>query len=377
MVRIPSSLVPVIALAAGVGLAPGAHADVFQQSISVQTGVEHDSNPALRSTNVESVNRLRLVPQYNALWRSETQEVDAGIGVRFERSSNTQVSQDREDPTLSLKWRRMSEFGSFGLNSRYEQASVRTTELEENGIVIPVDRTRTTKALGANWSRLFGEVTTLGLNTEYRVVTHNAAALTDFDSLSVSGSLTRALSERLDTYLQGSYSRIEPKSKGLATPSPSNSQNLVIGAKYLIREGFDGSLQGGVVQTNSTSTDTGWIGNARLSSTGERLSYSFDIGRNVAPSGVTGGFTKSDMIKASAAYALSDRMQLAADINHTKTIGTLAETTTMTYGLGLSRELSDFFVLGMRLQQRNVDRVTSTADQQLFLITLTFKHPDL
>lgn len=370
------SVAPILALTSGVVFALPVQADVFQQSVSVQTGLEHDTNPALRSGGTESVNRLRVVPQYNALWRGETSEIDAGLGVRFERSSNSQLSQDRQDPNLSLKWRRMTELGSFGLNSRYEQASVRTSELEENGIVIPVDRTRTTKALGANWSRLFGELTTLGVNTEYRQITHNATLLTDYDNFSLSGSVTRALTERLDTYLQGSYSRVEPKSKGPVAAPVSTSKNIVLGAKYLLREGFEGGLQAGIVQTDATSSETGWIGNARLNSTGERLNYNFDIGRNVAPSGVVGGFTKSDMMKAGASYAIGDRTTLNIDINRTKTIGQVGQTTTMTYGLGLDRELTEFFRLGARVQQREIDRGTSTADQQLFLITLTFKHPD-
>ncbi|MEY2839500.1 MAG: hypothetical protein RJB60_1799, partial [Pseudomonadota bacterium] len=117
------------------------------QSVTLQTGVEHDTNPALRASGATpSITRYRLTPQYQKQWGSELDAYTLSARVLFERSSDTAVSQNRQDPSLDASWQRQTSRGSFRLQGSLTSASARSAALADTGQVVQ-DGTRISRSI--------------------------------------------------------------------------------------------------------------------------------------------------------------------------------------------------------------------------------------
>lgn len=355
---------------AGLAWSLQAAADPLLQAFSMPLGTEYDSNPTLSANDAQGVTRYRLAPQYQLSYKGIRSELGLSLGARIERSSDTRLSSNRQDPNVGVAWQYFSPTSALGLNFKYDQASARTTELEETGIVT-VDRTRTTKALGASWSNTLSERNSLTLNGDYKVVTHDGGTLTDYDTKGVSATFGHQLGERSEVFVTGSSSRFEPKSAG----QRSSSHVAMLGYKARTTETLDWMVQGGAMRITGDNSDTNWQGNWRLNYAGERVNTSFDVGRSAAASGVLGGFATNDFVRFQIGYALSELSNLSFDASHTKTKSAL-DNSAETYGATFGREMSPFWRLAVRLQHKEATRPTDTASGHLVGVTLIYSHPD-
>lgn len=293
-------------LAAGctLGTIP-ALAGEWQQSISLPTSLEYDSNLPLSATNKQGVSRLIVVPAYNLVGTYGIDEFKTGLGLRVERSSDRSVSLDREDPNLLLGWRRLTETGEFGLTTKYDEVSSRAAGLQETGRVA-ADSSRKTLSVGGNWRSAVTELGTLTADADYKAVTYKAGTQTNFDNLAASVTWAQAWSERIEPFLRFSVSHYDPDKSTAAT---SDYYTATAGVKVKASEHLEWTAQGGLGRVSARTSDTSWQGSFVMRYLGDRYDVTLNTGRSMAVSG-DGGFVASDRVTGAFGYAIDERSGL-------------------------------------------------------------------
>ena len=294
-------------LAAGsIMLTPSVWAGTFQHSLSLRLGATYDSNPNLEPEADESIWRGSIAPAAQLDWRDGRDTLSAGIALHLERSTDTAISPDREDPRLTLGWTRLMPRGEYGLNATYAEASTRLTELEESGL-IETEGTRTSRSLRGHWSYSLDESTRLHTSAGYASMSYDRGNFTDYDTLSGSAILTRTLSERMEAFVDGSIARNEPD----GDIEDNTMVSGVLGAQWAAGERLTASARGGA---NKLSQRAGlnWQGGFGLDYRLERGEVLIDAGRSVT-TGAFGEFAKADHARVALTYALAERTRAGAD----------------------------------------------------------------
>lgn len=359
---------PLLALVSGLPVM----ADNLQQDVSVSFGAEYDSNPALMTSNEEGVWRAKITPSYSLIGTYGADEYKARLSLNLERSSNATLSANREDPSLLLDWRRQTETGEFGLAAKYEEVSTRVTELSESGL-ISADGTRAAKSLAGNWRSALSERSTLAADAEYKDVSYDGGAYTDYSNLAGGVTYSYLLSERAEPFLRAAASHYEPDG---SLGSSSDYYSIVAGLKWKATERLDWSVQAGANRVTGQTEDNGWQGNFALNyEITPRANMAMEMGRYVSPSG-EGGFAESDQVKGSWGYAISERTRSGIEAYWRDYKGATPSTI---YQLGawVSHELSPFWNARFSYQhkQREQDGLPN-ASANLLGVTFVYTHPD-
>jgi len=349
-----------------------AMADVWHHAVSAAATVEYDSNPDLSPTEEEGVWRFRFVPSYDLTGTFGVDEFRANFKLNLERSTDQSLSEDREDPSLALGWRRQTETGEFGLNARYEEISTRVSELDANGLV-NTDGTRTTQAVSGNWRSALGALNTLSADAEYRDVAYAGGIYTDYTNLSGGLTYGHSLSERSEAFLRATASHYTPDDKLAA--SSSSYYGLLGGMKWQASERLDWTVQAGASSITGNDDDTGWQGSLVLNYLTLRSDLALDIGRTISPSG-EGGVAESDQIKGVWSYALGERTRAGIDAAWRDYRGDTPNTLRQ-LGAWVSRELTPFWNtrLYWQYKQRQEDGQPD-ASANLVGLMLAYTHPD-
>jgi len=359
-----------LAACGGLGSLP-ALAGGWHQSISLPITLEYDTNPNLATTNETELWRARVAPAYNLTGTYGVDEFKAGFGLMIERPSNKAISSDRQDPNLSLGWRRLTETGEFGLAAKYDKASTRSSALEETGIVVR-DGTRTTKSLLGNWRSAISERSSLAADVQRTAVAYDSGTLTGYNNLSAGITYSHAWSARAEPFLRVSASRYEPDS---ALVSSSNHYTAMGGLKFKASENLEWTAQAGMSRVSARTSDTGWLGSFTMRYLGARSEYSLDIGRSVAPSG-EGGFVEADQVKGSWVYAVGALTRAGLDASVRKSRGT-APNTMQQVGAWIGHELSPLWSSRLYyLHKQRRQEGQSAASGNVLGLTLVFTHPD-
>lgn len=367
-------LAPVGLFILATGVSSAWAAEPVQQSFSMPTGLEFDSNPELVAGQSDSVVRYRLLPQYTYTRRSDDTEWAVVLGARLERSSNTQISDHRQDPSAQFKWQQQTPTASWGVNAGYAKASTRTTEFEETGLVT-ADRTQTTQNLGATASQQLSERWSANTSLGYQVVDYDTVVLTSYTNTSLAAGLSYDWSEgeKLSFDLTGSH--YSPDGGGLGTATRSSSTGAMFGYAANLSPAFDWRAQLGVVRVTGNNADTTWQGNLQLNHKGERFTSGVSLGRSVAASGQVGGFTTSNALRLQSQYALSERSSAGVQYSQTRS-ASLTGNRTSTFGVNVSHELTPFWRLEATLQRKTANKPTGQASASVVGLNLNYIHPD-
>lgn len=361
---------------AGVVATTGVQAESLTQGISLPASVDYDSNLTMVSSGQQSVIRERIAPQYNLTYATDNQQFALTLGALVERSDKKSVSADRNDPRLGLKWKLQTPTSELNLAANYDQSSARTTEFEENGLVV-VDRTRTTQGFGGNWKSQIAPRFNYSLGADYKAIDYDQTSLGLYPYKTYAGNLSLGyeFNERTEVFVTLNGSQFQPD----GSQPNSTTYGSMLGVRQKLSERLDWSLQGGWVAISGASDTSGWQGNGRVNYLGDRANYTLDIGRSVSASGVLGGFGVSDQIRGAYSYALNDKTRLGFDVAwiDRSSSGTAGASTAQTYNAWAAYDLGDFWSLMLRIQRRQIDRdVGGNAEANLVGLTLTYAHPN-
>lgn len=350
-----------------------AYAGTWQTAIALPATVEYDTNPLLDTDNEKGVTRTIIAPDYSLKGTFGRDQYRLGLGLNVERSSDTSVVLDREDPNVLLGWQRENDKGGFGLTANYAETSTLSTGVQETGVVAP-DGTQKLYSLGGNWRRALTERSTLVNETQYTVVDYDIDSLTSYDEASTQFSWNYAWSERVELFTRFAARRYEPDS-GSAFAS-SNSYSPTAGVKFEISERLKGTLYGGINHVTGEQSDTTGQGGFNLIYTGERIDTSIDIGRSMVASG-EGGFVEVDAVQGTWSYALDETSRAGLDASWQDSKGGQTPNTLETFGAWVSRELSPFWLVRLSFiyKERQQDGLPD-ANANVLGMTLIYNLPD-
>ena len=345
-------------------------AATWEQSLSLPLSVDYESNPRLSETNKQSVRRTQLTPDYSLTATDGNDQFFTKLRLRIERSSDTSISSDREDPSIDLGWKHEHETGQFGLTAHFDKQSTRLSELEDTG-QISNDNTRKSRSLSANWGNALSERYSLNLDANITKVSFDNAGsgLNDYRNKSVSAQLGYSLNEQTETFARLSFSRFEPVSTGT-----TNTKSLDVGATWTISERFNLSGSVGINDTSGASNESGWQAMLDMSYITARTRSSLGISRTRAPSSA-GVVNESNQLRAGWTYNLSERNDIGVDLNWRENLSTNTSQT-LRLGANFTHQLSPAWDLRVSAQRLNRDDDISDASSNTVTATLVYKLTD-
>lgn len=336
--------------------------------------IEHDSNPTMSDDDKRPVWRYTLTPNYSITASDEVSSWFLDAGLRFQRSSNPDISIDREDPTIGAGWKREFERGSLSANARFSQTSTRITEFDETGTgLVQKDGTSKSKSLSVNGSHLLSERWVASAGGSYRQQDFSGSDLNNFSSRGLTLGLTYLYSEKISTSLNYSLSDSKPDA-GVA--ASRTSQDLTLGLNWVATPQLTSNFALGINKTSPGGN--GWIGNAGINYDANRQHYIATYARSVNATGVggAGGFLQSDRITLKYVYDLSDKSTLSTEYSFSRTNSNANNAETQRLAGSYSRQLTEYWDLKIDLQRKELRSGNRSSEADVAAISLSYRWPE-
>ncbi len=279
----------------------------YSYDVSIPYSVIYDSNIQLVEDNERSVLLHTINPGVTLRAADELNVVSIGAGLRVQRSSNKDISQDREDPNFSAGWVREFTNGQFNANTSYSKTSSRVSELRRSGFVT-ADGSAVSKSVNLGFSYFLTDRYTLSSGVGYQQQVFTGAGLSDYNSKNFNAKLSYEYNDALVTFMQYSINQFEDIT--LQTSSVSNQYSAGINAQLTPKFTLTSFL--GINHIGGEGS--GWIGSANVDYLlTEKSTFTTSLSRSVNASGA-GGFLKSDSLSASYGYQVNEYDKFGADI---------------------------------------------------------------
>lgn len=348
-----------------------------QHQFSFPSGLQLDNNPALSVGSSSSVWVWRANPQYTFTRQQAASSWSLTAAANIERSSNIRLSDNRADPSVSGVFQQQGVRNSWSLQASAAQASTRATELETTGIVT-LDRTQTTYSAGWTGQHFLSERWSVSGGVNLRDIRYDTLALVENRTTSADVGLGYALSDRETLSVQSSVSRYQPGQGGVpGRAQASTNTNLTASYDQEVSPTLEWGARLGLVRITGANADTSWQGGVSLTYQGSSYQATLDAGRNVASSGLLGGFATTHAVRGSISYPLSERSRVGASVAYTRNVGNSPTRDSSTlWGLNASTDLSPFWQVALNVQQRQAKRTTGNANGTQVGVNLIYSHPD-
>jgi len=296
---------------------------VIEQSLILPISFEYESNPSFSVTNEQEINRLIFVPSYSLTVNRETEQWNADLSFRIERSPDQTISQDRNDPLLNLGWKHDYETGQFSATAILNDQSTRISEFTDDGPVEFTnssletgDNTQKRRSLFLGWQKNVSDRTIFILNGEITNMAFegpSALDLVGYRNDSLNASLNFPLSGRVETFTQLYASRYNPEG---TNNSSSESRGFNIGVKWHGNENFNITASAGPNETISNgqiqSIHKSWQAIMSMQYSTLKTNSYFSASRSRSP-GSTGNINEQNRIVAGWKYVVNERDNVALD----------------------------------------------------------------
>ncbi len=375
-----------------------AQALIVLQQASAPLNIDYDSNLNLSQQKI-GVWRYSAIPRYSVAVVNEKNRWFTDLALTLQRSSNKNISADREDPAVGIGWQRELEKGSFSLIARYDKRSSRFTQFNTNAIT-DVDGTSVNRSLAASYSHALSERLNFSLGANYSKTAFTDSSFVDSTTKTINGSISYLFNEKISPFIRLSYTDFQPNGSSSNTTNQFNpfnnqfnganqsskSKNISVGSTFLIAPKWTFAPSVGVNSISSSASSasssgssistsgTGLIADANLSYLGERDTFQATLARSVAPSGL-GGFQETDSLALAYSYELSDKSSWGGNFNVSKNQSQFSSETTQLNGF-YSRELSFNWQMRLIAGHRNITQSNFSANNTNVGISLIYNIPE-
>ncbi len=346
-------------------------ADAWQQSFHLDTGVSYDDNINMSSTNEQDVWKGILKPKYTLKRVKDTDILTGSLAYNIERADDSNLSQDREDPTVNLDWTRQLLTGSFSLGGSYSESSTRYTEFDDTGDLTQ-DATRQNGSLYARYNHALSDRLSYDVSLDFQDVNYDGGTFTEYQDTSAGFTLNYQWDEVTRPYARLSYSEYEPQT---GSAIDSDQTNLAFGVDWQATETYNVNANGGYrLIERGGQEDDGWSADLRLTRTGEYLNSTFSYSRSASPSG-DGNYSEADQVKYSLNYSYSDYTTIDGSINWRNNRSETNDTETLNFMVGASHELSEFWRARLSYNHK-IRETTTTANGNVIMASLIYNLPE-
>lgn len=344
------------------------------QSISLPLVYQHETNPRFSTSNKKSINRAIVSPQYSITTNNGADQWFSTVRISLVRTSDQNVSQDRNDPSLNLGWKHDYETGQFTVTGFFSDQSTQESEFTDSGL-ISSDSTKTTRILSVNWQNSITDRTTLtlvGNNTKASFQGISATGLVDYQHETSNAKLGYSLSEQTEAFTQLSYSRYKPKS---STKLQATTKSLDLGITWSLNEKASTSISVGTNEIKSNNyTTQSWQASINSSYETQRTNTRLSLLRSQSPSS-TGVFSESNQFMLGWTYNLSERDTISLDTSWREDLS-INGATTKQFSVNYTRELSlswDFRLIAEHKVRK--DKLTN-ANSSSIMASIVYKLQD-
>lgn len=348
------------ALTNGIAVAGG-----WEQSVDLTAGTEHDSNPAMSVDSEGSVWRGRIAPRYSLVGNFGRDEYGATLGLLAEQSSNEQLSNRRRDKNGSLHWARAFDSGSLRFGVRADEASTRSTEFEDSGLVRR-ESTRSSESANLNGDKELSEVASLTFGVSHAESKYEDAALSNYLNQAAEIGLDYAVSESLSTTARLSATEFDPDGLGI----PSTTYSLSFGVSAQSGDGFKWAAQYGFRHTVAETEKNGSDGSLSLHWNGATNEFYFAVNRQFSPSSV-GSMSVVDSVRGAWRSQWGPKSKSSIDLSSTKRHGELATKTEQAIAAFIY-DTSAVSSIRIYVQEKRLEQANSVAAASIIGASLAY-----
>lgn len=189
---------------------------------------------------------------------------------------------------------------------------------------------RTTQSVSPAFSYKLNELDTLRLNTNYSQTSYSGNDFNNNQSYSINLDWQRAWSERFSNNLSVSYSSFSSDIQQSSTYNLNLGLNFMLSEQWSIKSTVGGRLTNSESFANKNQSE-GFLVNATLNYSGEKLSSQLGVNRSLLPSS-QGQLQEQDSLNFTLDYPLSQKVSTSFSANYQRT------NTTSLSNLSMSRE---------------------------------------
>lgn len=284
------------------------------QSLTLPLSFSHESNPLYSTTNQQSISRNTLTPRYSISSNSGINQWTSSASLKVVRTSDQNISQDRNDPSLNLGWTHNYETGQFSVTGLANDQSTQVSELSDSGL-ISADNTKKTRTASVNWNNSLTDRMSLSLGGSVSKASYHGTATTglvNYQSKSSNAKLSYSLSDQTEVFTQLAYSLYKPEDNNSAE---SNTKSISLGLTWTISDKINTSISAGTNKTENANTSTQrWQASISSNYATPLTNTQLSLSRSQAPSS-TGSFNESQQLALGWSYSLTERDNIALNIS--------------------------------------------------------------
>lgn len=342
-----------------------------QNTLTVTTELARVSNPELAEVDRGSVTLIRTSPVYTIRREEANSLTEFAFGGTIERSSNTNLSANRELPRASVLWQNTGQLAVLELRASLEEASTRETEFADFGRVT-LDSTERTGTLGARWTRDLTAQSRLELSALHRQVDYDAPLLVDFSETQGSAVYGFEPSDVVRYTATLGVARLNPEGGG----ESASRTGIGVGYQRDLTEELTVNANVGAVRVTLPQRKTFGIAGLRLGYEGERIGYTVSWSREVSAGGSVGGYERSEAYDASVSYPWSATTSLSVGAGRTRSLEADRNIGTTAYARVRS-ELTQFWALTFGLESRRAKPPgRPSASSNSAVVGLVYQNPN-
>ena len=343
------------------------------QSLTLPLSFSHETNPRYSTTNQQSISRTTLTPRYSISSNSGANQWTSSASLNAVRTSDQNISQDRNDPSLNLGWTHNYETGQFSVTGLLNDQSTQETEFTDSGL-ISGDNTKKTRTVSVKWHNSLTDRTSLTLGGNITNVTFHGlttTGLVNYKNESSNAKLSYALSEQTNVFTLITYSHYLPKNSA----NTSNAKSIDLGITWNASEKINTTLSIGANETeNNNNSSESWQASINSNYATPRTDTQFRLSKSLAPSS-TGSFIESNQLALGWLYSLTERDNISLNMSWRENLST-NKTITNQISANYTKELNlswDFHLTTAHNSRE--DELTNVSSNSIML-SLNYKLPD-
>ena len=348
---------------------------VTVQSLTMPLAVGYESNPQLSATNKNAISRVTLNPNYSITSNDGPNQWFSTASLNLVRTSDQDISQDRNDPSLNVGWKHDYEIGQFSVTGFLNDQSTRVSEFTDSGL-ISGDNTKTTRSLSVNWRNSLTDRTSLTLGGSVTEASFHGTTTTDLVNYINETSNVRlgyTLSEKTEVFTELFYSVYRPE----ATNSlDSKTKSLNLGITWSANERLNLTASAGLNEskTENTNSDQNWQASLDMQYATLRTNSHFSLSRSQSASSL-GSITESNRLLVDWSYDLSERDNVEFQVSWLQNL-TPNTTETEQFSANYTREISLAWDFRLSAEHKAREDDLTNASSSSIMASIIYKLSD-
>lgn len=335
---------------------------LIDHALSVSLDTQYHSNLQYLPQNAESTYIYRLLPTYKIIAQDGKNDITGMIGFNFQKSSNSRISNDREDPTAKFAWIRTLESSELAFNAYYSKQSSRVAQLAQNGLVT-ADGSSVEKEYSLGWTNYLTSRLTLDLLGSYQDnVFTGVNTLGNFDQRNALAELSYKYDGRFTPFVRLTAHDFRGQSR-------EEYQSALLGSEMFLFPKLTLKAAAGVTHFSSDG-DNQAVGFLEADYEGARYTSTLTLSRRAFPTALN--FIEiGDTLQLEHNYQLSSKGTLGGRL--TAIQNKQSDFKTQAFSVLYNHEITSQWIFGAKLGYRNikVGPQNSTNDNTL-AITVTY-----